>query len=328
MSADLELYRPVLIDRATARHRDPADLVAAWLFSLKSDHTRDAYRRDIADWFTWLAQWGTHAMTAERGHADAWARWMENNPGPRGRPASKATVNRRLSSASAFYEYCVQERVIDYNPIKHVKRHKMNKRHSPTFRPSPEQLNAILDQARAGGARTWALVAMLVFSGARVSEVLGADIDDLTTDMSQRVLRVVRKGGIVEDLPLNPVEIVGAAVDTYLAQRAETVGVRPRDLSGPLFLDRGGKTLTRQAAANLVARMGARAACPDLTPHGLRHAFATIATLAGAKKDDLQVWLGHQSGETTDRYIGRVRQYDSHPGRLIAEFLGALTTEG
>lgn len=322
VDAELEAFRPVLVDRSDAARRNVESLISAWLLSQRSAHTRDAYARDIAAWLAWLARWGAHPLDAERGHADAWARWMEKTPGPRGKPAAVTTVNRRLSAVSAFYAYCVEERVLDYNLVGHARRHKVNPKHSTTYRPSPEETVAIIAAARQDGARSWALVAMLIFSGARVSEVLGAGVADLDTDMGQRTFRVTRKGGAVEELPLVPVELVGGAIDAYLAQRADRAHVRVRDLTGPIFVDRSGQRLSRQAAAGEVKRLGTLVGCPRLTPHSLRHAFATIGTLAGVSKDHLQEWLGHQSGETTERYIARVRRYETHPGRLIAEYLG------
>jgi len=317
-----EEFRPVLVDRTDRAREDVAGLIAAWLLSVTSEHTVDAYRRDMASWLTWLARWQTHPLDAERGHADAWARWMEKTPGPRGKVASKATVNRRLAAVSSFYGYLVDEEILETNRVGHAKRHKMNKRQSATFRPSPDETVAILDAARADSARTWALVAMLVFSGARVSEVLNADVGDLSSDMGQRTFRAVRKGGVVEEMPLIPVELVGGALDGYLAERAQQAEVRVSDLVGPLFVDRTGSRLSRQAAAGEIKRIGIAVKCPRLTPHSLRHTFATMATLAGVPKDVLQEWMGHASGETTEGYIARVRRYESHPGRIIADFLG------
>lgn len=320
---ELEQYRPTAPALYEPGPNQVPQLIAGWLLAQRSPHTADAYRRDIAMWLAWLAQWETPPLEVRRSHADSWARWMENAPhGRNNKPASKATVNRRLACISSFYDYCVDEEVIDVNRVRRTKRHRVNKRHSTTFRPSPEETVRILAQARADGPRSHALVVLLTFSGARVSEVLGAQIEDFGTDMGERFMRVTRKGGEPDDLPLKPAELVGGAVDAYLAYRAELAGVRARDLTGPVFLDRGGRTLTRQAAANLVGRIGTAAGCPLLTPHSLRHAFATIGKMAGAEKDDLQEALGHASGTTTERYIGRLKRYDRHPGQLIADFLG------
>lgn len=312
--------------RAIALHapaRLPAhELVAAWLLGQTSDHTRDAYRRDVTAWLDWLAEHDVDPFAVRRAHADAWARQMENTPGPRGAAATAATVNRRLAAVSAFYTYLVHEEQLDVNRVAHTKRHKIDKGFSSTFRPSGDEAVAILTAARAHSPRALALVVLLVFSGARVSEALGADISDLGTSMGERMLVVTRKGGAQAELPLRPAALVGGAVDAYLATRADDAATAG---TGPIFLDRNGRALTRQAAANLIKEIGARAGCPLLTPHGLRHAFATLGYLAGATKDELQKWLGHADPGTTGRYIARAQEFASHPGDKIARLLGLPT---
>lgn len=319
--SEVEVYGPTELAIPTSPVRD---LIAEWLMSKRSPHTIDAYRRDINGWIDWLTGLGVDPLEARLKHANAWARWLELTPGRSGRPASKQTINRRLAAVASFYDYLVRAELLDVNRVKLTTRHYVDKQHSPTFRPSAEETLRIFDEAQADGVRTWALTAMLTFSGARVSEVLGAQTHDFTTDMGERVFRVTRKGGAVDELPLNPPELVGGAVDAYLAQRASHARVRVVDLAGPVFLDRVGRPMTRQAAANIIATLGKRAGCPRLTPHSLRHTFATLGVLAGAKKDDLQVWMGHSDPKTTQRYIGRVKRYDTHPGRLIAEYLGVV----
>lgn len=303
------------------------ELVAQWLLDQTSDNTREAYERDINTWLAYLATNGLDPLLATRAHAAAWARVMERTPARSGRPPAVATINRRLASVSSFYDYCVSVDEIEVNRIKAVKRHSIDKDFSPTFRPSADQALAIMRVARDDGPRSWALVTMLVFTGARVSEALGAEWDHLILDGEQRVLQVIRKGGTPDYLPLKPVELVGGAFDGYREQRARRAHVEPADLTGPIFLDRHARVLTRQAAANLVANIGRRAGCPRLSPHSLRHAFASLGKLAGASKDDLQKWMGHKDGRTTARYIARVQEYESHPGQKIADLLG-ITEDG
>lgn len=319
---DVELYEPRGSEVAHPVPDHVGALVAGWLLAQRSTETKDAYRRDINAWLTFLARLHEDPLQAVRKHADAWATWMAETPTSRGRPAAVATINRRLASVSSFYDYLVSVDEIEVNRVRAAKRHKIDKQFSPTFRPSEKQAKAIMRVARDDGARSWALVTVLVFSGARVSEVMNAEWDDLVWDGEVRVLEVVRKGGTPMYLPLRPVALVGGALDGYRAYRARLANVEPEAITGAVFLDRHGRAMTRQAAANIVSAIGSRAGCPRLTPHSLRHAFATLATLAGVKKDDLQKWMGHRSSETTERYINRVQEYESHPGQKIADLLG------
>jgi site-specific recombinase XerD len=297
-------------------------LVAGWLLAQLSDSTREAYQRDIEIWLAHLAAHDVHPLAAIRGHADAWARLMARTPGRGGKPPSPATINRRIASVSSFYDYCVSDDAIDVNRIRAVKRHRIDKDFSPTFRPTADQAQAIMRVAHDDGPRSTALVILLIFSGARVSEALGAEWEDISTDGEQPVLEVVRKGGTKAYLPFKPPELVGGALDAYREHRARRAHVEPHGITGPIFMDRNGRPLTRQAAANLIASIGRRAGCPRLSPHSLRHAFASLSKEAGASKDDIQKWMGHQDGRTTQRYLDRVRGYDSHPGQKIAALLG------
>lgn len=318
---DIALYEPSTATVALPDTDRLRTLVAGWLLAQLSDNTREAYQRDIETWLAWLAEREVPPLAVVRGHADAWARTMERTPGRGGNPPSAATINRRLASVSSFYDYCVSEDAMEVNRVKAVKRHPIDKQFSPTFRPTAAQAGAIMQVARQDGPRSWALVTLMIFSGGRVSEVIGAQWEDLTLDGEQRVLKVVRKGGREAYLPLKPAGVVGGAVDAYRAHRALRSHVDPGDITGPIFLDRHYRPLTRQAAANLVASIGRRAGCPRLSPHSLRHAFASLGKEGGASKDDLQKWMGHQDGRTTENYLRRVREYDSHPGQKIADLL-------
>ena len=134
-------------------------------------------------------------------------------------------------------------------------------------------------------ARTSALVAMLLFTGARVSEVIGADVGDLGTERGRRVLRVTRGDGGRRSLPLpGP---AAARIDAYLARRAGL----PDDLTG---------------------RLG---------PEAMRHSFATLYLDAGGSLSELQEVMGHADPRTTRRY-DRERQLPSRsPGDLLAAYL-------
>jgi site-specific recombinase XerD len=182
-------------------------------------------------------------------------------------------------------------------------------------------------------ARTAALVAVLLFTGARVSEVLGADIEDLATEQGRPVLRVTRGDGQRRSLTLpGP---AAARIDAYLAERD---GARvPGDLmrrrhvpAGPraLFATASGRRLFGADVWRVVRRLAAHADLPaelacHLGPEAMRHSFATLYLDAGGSLGDLQKVMGHADPRTTRRY-DRSRQLVSRsPGDVVAAYLAA-----
>lgn len=289
-----------------------------WLLAQTSENTRDAYRRDIDAWFGWLtAHRVANPFKVRRADVDLWARQMDHTRTGRGGPTAKATVNRRVASVSSWYGYCQAEDLTETNPAARVRRHHIDPLFSPTFRPSIDETNRILNTA-ADDPRLNALVHVLLFAGARISEAVGADVADIGADGGYPVVWVTRKGGAKAALPLNPPAVV-AAINTWLQHRR--AGGDPAD-TGPLFVDIKGQRWSRTAARAAVAGLGASVGCPRLTPHSLRHAFATFADRAGVSRDDLQLWMGHALPATTALYVARSRRYETHPGHLIAQHLG------
>jgi site-specific recombinase XerD len=282
-----------------------------WLLAQTSENTRDAYRRDLAAWFRWLTRHHvTDPFKMRRADVDQWARHMDHS-------TAKATVNRRVAAVSSWYGYCQTEDVTDVNPAARVRRHRIDPTFSPTFVPSVAETNRVLDLAGTD-PRLNALVCVLLYVGARISEAVGADLADLTTDAGHPVLYVTRKGGKRAALPLHPPAVVDA-INRWLRHRR--TGGDPA-VGGPVFVDNKGDRWSRTAAGAAVTALGAAAGCPRLTPHSLRHAFATFADRAGTPRGDLQLWMGHTDPATTALYVARSRRYNTHPGNKIAAHLG------
>ncbi len=121
--------RPAPLDRLPGSSDDDPflRLAAGWLVG-HPDKTATAYRRDLEAWARWCAQLGIHPLAAERHHVDAWVRHLTTEPQPRtGRPASAATVARRLSALSGFYDYGVHDaQVLTHSPVASVRRPKVS----------------------------------------------------------------------------------------------------------------------------------------------------------------------------------------------------------
>jgi site-specific recombinase XerD len=174
-------------------------------------------------------------------------------------------------------------------------------------------------------------VATLLYTGARVSELLGADIEDLGTDGGHRVLRVRRKGGKIQALAL-PAP-AAERIDAYLAGRDDVTALPAVPGGTPtaprrrvLFATGSGARMYRAEVRALLRRLGHAAGLPadlaaSLSPHSMRHSFATLNLDAGASLRDLQDAMGHASPRTTRRYDRSRGNLDRSPGYLLAGYI-------
>lgn len=307
---------------------DLRSLVLAWLATKRSVHTRRAYARDIAEWLGWLADAGRDPLAATETDAASWARRLD------AAGFAAQTKARRLSAVSSWHSWLKRQHRIAVNPLAELARPELDRDTSTTPGLTKAQALAILaaaDRSRGPqGARTAALMSVLVLTGARVSEVTGADVEDIGTDRGHRVLWVTRKGGKRQPLVLPPP--AAARVDAWLSARTDTAvlpalrgqpGLRPGRV---LFATESGQRLLPADVWRLVRRLGAAAGLPaDLTarigPHAMRHAYATLALDAGASLRDLQDAMGHADPRTTRRYDRARNSLDRSPGYVLAAYL-------
>lgn len=289
-------------------------LVAAWLASFDSPHTRDAYSRDMRLWIRFCDEIDVDPLNALRVHIDAWKqRDCDFTSG------HKPSVSRRLSAVSSWYEYLVHEEVLDRSPAAHVKRPPVDKRHSSTFGLDEDEARAVIEAAGEYGLRELAVVATLMMTGIRRSELTAADVDDLGHERGHYTLDVTRKGGGVQRIPLVPAAV--AAIEAYLAGRT----------SGPLITTKTGARVSGHQILRIVRKVAIAAKVPHaekVSPHSLRHAFVTLSMDAGAMVEDVQDAVGHKSLDTTMRYKRNRGRLDKFPGYKLAAFLGGKDEEG
>lgn len=276
------------------------ELVAGFLLSKRSPRTRAAYRADLTAWVAWCAAVGVDVLAAGIHHADAYLRLLAEAGDPRtGRALAAASIARRTAALHGFYRYATRHGAVTGSPFTDAQRPAVDDE-SMASGLTRREVHALLAAARAHSPRSAALVALLLLNGLRISEALGARIDDLSSDRGHRVLRIRRKGGRRAKTPLTP--DVSHALDELIGERT----------TGPVFATASGKALDRTAAWRLLRRLAAAAGIDSperISPHSMRHTFATTALDAGVPLRDVQDSMGHRDPRTT-------RVYDRTRGNL------------
>lgn len=309
------------------------NLVAGWLIGQRSVHTRRAYAWDIKLWLGYCKASGLDPVTGvSRVHVDAWMRSLEQ------RGDSAATRSRRLAAVASWYRWLRQEGHTTIHPTEHVRRPEVDPDHSSTPGLTAAQAVALLRTADTDPGsqrlRTAAIVALLLYTGMRIGELVAADVADLGANRGHRTLTVVRKGGRRQALVLPPA--AARRLDAYLAARPDLTGdqlpVLPTVNSGgrrgiPLIATATGR-IRNGEAWRLVRRLAA--ATPELSdvaekmcPHALRHTHATLALDAGASLRDLQDALGQRDPRTTRRYDRARGHLDRSTAYSVASHLAA-----
>jgi integrase/recombinase XerD len=276
-----------------------------WLQDGLAAASLTSYRRDLTQWAAWLEKRGRALLAAQRMDVEAWL-------ADQFRAKAKATsIARRLSSLRRFYALQMQQATIRSDPTARVRAPKLPRRLPKNL--SEDQVETLLDAPdveTALGLRDRAMLETLYATGLRVSELTGLKIAQVSLDMG--VVRVVGKGSKERLVPLGEEAI--AWIKRYLATtRAELSG---KSRSDAMFVTARGGPLTRQAFWALLKRYAVKAGIPSasLSPHVLRHAFATHLLNHGADLRVVQLLLGHADITTTTIYthVARERLKELH----------------
>jgi integrase/recombinase XerC len=220
----------------------------------------------------------------------AYLQWLDHRGG---KPASRA---RKLAAIKSFYRYLTRQGLLDRSPVEGMRTPKQ-----PKFLPrvlTKDDADALMSFPAGrtiASLRDRALLETLYSTGARVSEVVALDIGDVFE--SQGLVRLQGKGRKERIVPIG--EVALQAIRRYrgnLPQQASDV--RP----SALFCNRRGGRLTSRSVARLVTRYSSRLAGGAVSPHTLRHSFATHLLDEGADLRSIQEMLGHASLSTTQRY--------------------------
>src|SRR3954470_16810749 len=265
--------------------------------------TFEAYQLDLRQWVQWCAERPVALFCARRADIESFGRHLEAC----GR--ARATVARRLCTIACFYRYAEEEGIIRISPAVHVRRPRLDYE-SHTTGLDRNEVGAMLVAAGLGGSHEHALISLLALNGLRVTEAIGANIEQLGLERGHRTLIILRKGGKIVTIPLAP--RTARAVDLAIGERSE----------GPIFQANDGSRLDRHAAARIVRRIARRAGITKrVGPHTLRHAFITAALDAGVALRDVQEAASHADPRTTMRYDRARVSLDRHATYIVATFI-------
>lgn len=308
--ADRDVRDVQAADWSGMSERDLA--VKIWLDSFTSQHTRDAYRRDFASWMEWCDSRALPIQEARRAHVHEWRNEMAG--------ASNATIVRRLSAVSSFYDHWVTEGAITYNPGKRTKR--------PKVSADPVSIWLTREQAAAligyvdgmADRRATIIVRLLAETGMRVGELCGTAVADLGESGGHHTIKIRRKGGKDQVLPLAGTTY--GRITEYLDGRRDgwlllVQSTERREKDG---------RMDRSYVRQLLRRVSRESGLPEevwthMHPHVLRHSAATVLAKAGVPPHEIQQMLGHADLRTTQRYIHHSNELDASPVYRLAALL-------
>lgn len=286
---------------AVASYRDPSTWQSGFLNYLDAEcgmaaNTLAAYRRDLDRFFSWNRD-NTRAGVHDIGvpTITAFLEFLQSLN------LAASSIGRNLVAVRMFFRYLMLEGVVAESTVDLVSSPKLWERLPKVL--SPEMVNALLAAPHGPADRYYrrdqALLAVMYATGCRVSEVVGLRLQDV--QLTESYCRCTGKGNKQRMVSLNPVAT--EAIQKYLdIERADLVTVAGTD-DGRLFLTRSGRPMNRETVWALVQRYAARVGCShEVSPHTLRHSFATHLLAGGADIRALQEMLGHSSIRTTQIY--------------------------
>jgi integrase/recombinase XerC len=269
-----------------------------------SAHTVRAYEADVRELDAFLRRQGSDLTGASYRELRRWLAQLAT------RGFARSSISRKAAAVRAFYRFAHRRGLVRENPATLLAGPKV-----------PILLPAVLKASEAGslveapgdadrwGVRDRAVLELLYGAGIRVSELCGLDLGDV--DLDRQRVRVHGKGGRERELPIG--DVAADAVRAYLSgARGETM---PEHGGDALFFNRRGKRLSPRDARALVEKY--RRAALDarrVSPHTLRHSYATHLMEGGADIREVQELLGHRSLTSTQRYthVSRPRLFDAH----------------
>ena len=279
------------------------DLVLDFLAYLElerglSRNTLEAYRTDLQQFGAWLDEHGHSALEVSHTQLTEFIGQLGTGERGRGKAVAPATVQRKVACLRSFYRHLRREEILEHDPTAELRAPRSAHKLPQVL--SRAEVKRLLDAPRGTEPRALrdrALLELMYACGLRASEAIGLDVADV--DLEDGVLRAQGKGSKERLVPVGRTAV--AAVRVYLERgRPRLVGDRAVTR---LFVNSRGTGLTRQGLYKIVQRHAASAGLAGrMSPHTLRHTFATHLLAGGCDLRSVQEMLGHADIATTQIY--------------------------
>jgi len=263
-----------------------------------SNNTVEGYLADIRQFFAFISSFQITTVEVNRDTMQRYIHMLKK------KGISAKSIGRKISSLRSFYSFMLREQYVELNPVSGIHSPKMG-RLLPHFL-TPQEMELLLtmpDTANVLGLRDACILELMYSGGLRVSELINMDVRNVNFD--QGFIRVMGKGSKERIVPLGDMAIV--LLQKYLYQARS---VLDSGLSRSLFLSRRGKLLSRQSIWGMIKKYGKLAGIKkNISPHTLRHSFATHMLENGADLRSVQEMLGHADISTTQIYTHVSKQH-------------------
>ena len=257
-----------------------------------SDNTLQSYKRDICQFSQYLDQNQKEYLKLEESDIKTYLQYLTAT----GKKAS--TVSRSLASIRSFYQFAVRNKLIEADPTEKIQSPKIEKRVPSVL--TAQEVELLLEQPKSvdlKGTRDKAMLEMAYATGMRVTEIISLDIDDVNLEEGYVVCRT---GPKQRNIPLGSMSL--KALTEYI-ERAREILIKDETVRA-LFVNINGQRLTRQGFWKIVKYYKEQAhISKDITPHVLRHSFATHLLQNGADLKAIQTMLGHSDISSTQVYM-------------------------
>jgi integrase/recombinase XerD len=258
-----------------------------------AQNTLESYERDLTQYIKYLLECGLHSWDqSQKAHITAYLLKLKQA----GR--ASATVSRSMVSIRAFYQFMVREKMLDKDPSVNMETPKPGKRLPKVL--SIQEVETLLEAPRTStpnGMRDKAMLEVLYATGIRVSELISLNVSSINLGMG--FVRCIGKGSKERIIPLG--RIAAGCLHSYLDMRGKLLKRNIHEEA--LFVSHLGRRMTRQGFWKIIKKYALEANIhKEITPHTMRHSFATHLLENGADLRAVQEMLGHADISTTQVY--------------------------